>query len=189
MLKYPHLKDYIFRYNLISDDLCDQLIQRINKRKWSDHKWYDPKDNAHNDYKDFKTLKDDVASNKIYPLLKDLCIAFNNKYDQPENTNSSLLWTIASNVKFNKYSVGDSIQPHHDHIHEMFDGTRKGIPVVSIIGLLNDDFEGGDLKFWNEYNIDLKKGEVVVFPSVFLYPHEVTTVTKGTRYSWVAWCV
>ena len=188
MLKYPQLKDYIFKYKLLPDDLCDQLIERINKRKWSDHHWYDPKDNGHNNYKDFKTLKDNVASSKIFPLLKDLCIEFNNKYYQPENTNSSLLWTMASNVKFNKYSVGDSIQPHHDHIHEMFDGTRKGIPSVSIIGLLNDDFEGGELEF-PALGLTIRpySGLIITFPSYYEFAHRVNPVTKGERKALVTW--
>ena len=92
-------------------------------------------------------------------------------------------------MKFNKYSVGESIEPHHDHIHDMFDGKVRGIPTTSLIGVLNDDYEGGELLFWNEYRVDLKKGDVVAFPSVFLFPHEVTTVTGGIRYSWVTWCV
>ena len=92
-------------------------------------------------------------------------------------------------MKFNKYVEGESIQPHHDHIHDMFDGNIRGIPITSLIGVLNDDYEGGNLLFWNEYQLDLKKGDVVAFPSVFLFPHEVTTVTSGIRYSWVTWCV
>mgnify|MGYP001213588018 CR=1 FL=1 len=33
----------------------------------------------------------------------------------------------------------------------------------------------------------LKKGDVVIFPSNFMYPHRVEKVTKGTRYSFVTW--
>jgi predicted 2-oxoglutarate/Fe(II)-dependent dioxygenase YbiX len=36
--------------------------------------------------------------------------------------------------------------------------------------------------------IDLPKGSIMVFPSNFLYPHKVTEVTNGTRYSFVSWC-
>ena len=66
------------------------------------------------------------------------------------------------------------------------DEKTKGIPVVSVIGCLNNDFEGADFMLCGE-KIDLKKGDILLFPSNFMYPHEVTETTKGTRYSFVAW--
>ena len=142
MLKYPDLRDHIFVYKLIPDDLCDKIIARVDKRPWKDHKWYDAGLKQDVEEADFQTLKDDTASGKIYPLIQDLLEAYHEKYHQPENTNSDLFWSVASNVKFNKYSEGDSIKPHHDHIHDMFDGNLRGIPVTSIIGVLNYDYEG-----------------------------------------------
>ena len=41
MLKYPDLRDHIFVYKLIPDELCDKIIARVDKRPWKDHKWYD----------------------------------------------------------------------------------------------------------------------------------------------------
>lgn len=64
---------------------------------------------------------------------------------------------------------------------------------VSCIFLLNNDYEGGQLVFGNpKDNSELKKIEVrpnrlIVWPSNFLYPHSVLPVTKGKRYSVVAW--
>jgi len=188
-LKYSDLRDYIFVYNLLPHDLCDNLIERLNKKRWKDHSWYDAAEKEAITKSDFKTVVDAKCAATIYPLIRDLCLEYNKKYFVKENTNSDILWSIVSNIKFNKYSVGDSIIPHHDHIHNMFDGNLKGIPITSIIGVLNDDYEGGELKFWNEYTVNLKKGDVVAFPSVFLFPHEVTKVTNGIRYSWVGWCV
>jgi predicted 2-oxoglutarate/Fe(II)-dependent dioxygenase YbiX len=69
----------------------------------------------------------------------------------------------------------------------MFDGTIKGIPVLSILGALNDDYEGGELVFWESEKINLKAGEVMIFPSNFMYPHRVDEVKSGTRYSFVSW--
>ena len=78
------------------------------------------------------------------------------------------------------------MRPHIDHIHDLFYGKTKGIPVVSIIGCLNDGFEGADVILCNN-KIELKKGDILLFPSNFMYPHEVTECTKGTRYSFVSW--
>ena len=57
---------------------------------------------------------------------------------------------------------------------------------------LNDDYEGGDLIFTDQKEYEVKrlklgKGSIVFFPSNFMYPHSILPVTKGTRYSIVAW--
>ena len=68
----------------------------------------------------------------------------------------------------------------------MFDGERKGIPILSVLGVLNDDYEGGEFVLIDE-KINLSKGDIIVFPSNFMYPHKVEPVTKGTRYSYISW--
>ena len=54
-------------------------------------------------------------------------------------------------------------------------------------GALNDDYEGGEFIMFDDYKIPLKTGDVVIFPSVFLYPHKVEPVKKGTRYTYISW--
>jgi predicted 2-oxoglutarate/Fe(II)-dependent dioxygenase YbiX len=76
---------------------------------------------------------------------------------------------------------------HCDHVRHVFDGKRKGIPTVSIVGSLSDDYEGGYLRFWDKEDYFLGKGEVIFFPSNFLYPHRVTEITRGVRYTFVSW--
>lgn len=61
---------------------------------------------------------------------------------------------------------------------------------VSCSIALNDDYEGGEWAFWNrEKTFKLKKGSVIMFPSNFMYPHEILPVTKGTRYSIITWFI
>ena len=54
------------------------------------------------------------------------------------------------------------------------------------IGLLNDDFEGGE---FNLIGVDQKiaAGDIMVFPSTFMYPHEIKVITKGCRHSFQSW--
>lgn len=55
---------------------------------------------------------------------------------------------------------------------------------------LNDDYEGGEFAFFNrEFKIKAKKGSLVMFPSNFMFPHEILPVTKGTRYSIITWII
>ena len=61
---------------------------------------------------------------------------------------------------------------------------------LTVLALLNDDFEGGRFVVHtasNDIYPDLKKGSVIVFPSYLL--HGVEPVTKGSRYSCVSWMV
>jgi len=81
------------------------------------------------------------------------------------------------------------MKPHVDHIHTLFDGKIRGIPILSIVGLLNgpDEFQGGQFVFNDEKDPKLEKGDVLIFPSNFIYKHKVQLVTSGTRYSYVTW--
>jgi predicted 2-oxoglutarate/Fe(II)-dependent dioxygenase YbiX len=67
----------------------------------------------------------------------------------------------------------------------------KGRPrAVSCSFILNDDYEGGEFAFFNrELKYKLKKGSCIMFPSNFMYPHEIMPVTSGTRYSIITWFV
>lgn len=76
---------------------------------------------------------------------------------------------------------------HCDHIHDMFDGNIKGVPILSIVGVLNDNYLGGDFIMWEDTKIELQAGDILLFPSNFLFPHKVLDVTKGKRYSFVSW--
>lgn len=89
--------------------------------------------------------------------------------------------------RLNRYNPGTLMRPHYDHIHNLFDGQRKGIPVLSLIGVLNEDYDGGELTFFDDYELKTQAGDIIVFPSCFLYPHYVKEVTKGSRYSFVSW--
>jgi predicted 2-oxoglutarate/Fe(II)-dependent dioxygenase YbiX len=84
-----------------------------------------------------------------------------------------------------KYTPGGKYETHTDH----FTNTPRHL---SIIINLNDDYEGGDLIFTDQKQKEIKrlklgKGSIVFFPSNFMYPHGIQPITKGTRYSIVAW--
>jgi predicted 2-oxoglutarate/Fe(II)-dependent dioxygenase YbiX len=84
-----------------------------------------------------------------------------------------------------KYNVGGKYEVHTDQY-------TTSPRALSIIMNLNDDYEGGDLIFTDQKDIEIKrlkleKGSIVFFPSNFMYPHKIDSITKGTRYSIVAW--
>ena len=182
-MKTPtNLFDYVQVGNVFDNDTCNLYLERLSKKKmWKPHQWFQNAAEEYTNKEDFNVTYDaDISNNMMEPVLK-----FAEEYFK-ENKEGGGSDTSFSGVRFNRYNVGESITPHTDHIHSIFDGTRRGIPVLSFVGVFNDDYEGGDFMLCGE-KIDLKKGDAVIFPSVFLYPHWVTTVTKGTRYSWVMW--
>jgi|TARA_B100001094_G_scaffold37064_1_gene31253 predicted 2-oxoglutarate/Fe(II)-dependent dioxygenase YbiX len=195
MLKYPNLKDHIFEYDLLSDQECDQIVSLLDSREWGEFSWY--QDFEQVDIDKESNMKSTVtapeAVNIIQPHINDeLFNAFHEKYnyyDVEDNQTGGSFWEACSGIKFNKYDVGDYLSPHYDHIRDFFEGQFRGIPVTSVVGVLNDDFEGGEFRFWKEHTVNIKKGSVLVFPALYLFPHEVMPVTKGTRYSWIQWIV
>lgn len=61
---------------------------------------------------------------------------------------------------------------------------------VSCSFALNDDYEGGEWGFFDrEMIVKAPKGSAVLFPSNFMYPHEIMPVTKGVRYSVITWFI
>jgi predicted 2-oxoglutarate/Fe(II)-dependent dioxygenase YbiX len=75
---------------------------------------------------------------------------------------------------------------HYDNIHSIFDGKIKGIPIISIVGLLNENYEGAEFML-RDKEIKLKTGDILLFPSGIVYPHKVNETKKGIRYSFVCW--
>ena len=93
----------------------------------------------------------------------------------------------SENISILKYENTGFYKWHTDH-------DWKAPRNVSMILLLNNDYEGGNLCFKepredNEIVIDKKPNRLIVWPSNFLYPHTVKPVTKGTRYSVVCWAL
>lgn len=61
---------------------------------------------------------------------------------------------------------------------------------VSCSFLLNDDYIGGEFAFFDkEIVIRGLKGSIIMFPSNFMFPHEIMPVISGTRYSIITWYV
>ena len=108
------------------------------------------------------------------------------KYSWPGEKTRPPWLTKFSPIRFNKYEVGNTMRIHYDNIHSIFDGKMKGIPIVSIVGNLNEDYEGAEFML-RDKEIKLKTGDILLFPSGIVYPHTVKETKKGIRYSFVSW--
>jgi PKHD-type hydroxylase len=104
--------------------------------------------------------------------------------------NESMGWDYAltghENVQYGSYGPNGHYGWHTDTF------PLAGLPVerkVSVICLMSDpsEYEGGELqiKLYQEYTADLKKGDMIAFPSML--EHRVIPVKSGIRNSAVVW--
>ena len=178
---------------IIPADLCDAIVQDIETRPWEPHTWYDKVTDAYNSE---ETMELDVqpASPQLQKQLGNFIVEaakiYHKNYsysyaDQPDRTGQMM--SQFSPLRFNRYAPGQIMRQHHDHIHSLFDGKLKGVPVLTFILNFNDNYEGADLFFWEDTIFKLGKGDIIMFPSNWLFPHGVNEATKGKRYSGSIW--
>jgi hypothetical protein len=186
------LSDYVKHYkSFLKDDICDKTILELNKLNnnlWNEHTFFNSVTNTSvklSGDQELSTLfSKEITTKEI--IMKELWTAI---YNYIKDINFSWFggWKAYSEIRFNKYSENTKMAEHCDHIHSLFDGKEKGIPILSVLGILNDNYEGGKFIMFEKEEIKLKKGDLLIFPSLFLYPHKVEPIIKGTRYSFISW--
>lgn len=184
------LDSYIKIYPMIDKKICAEIIKDLKKISWIQHEFYNYKTNKGKNLSGEQEL--DVyfgeKNFKHYDFLMKVVWDTLLKYYY-KHLNFSWLpgWNGYTQLKFNRYQKNKKMAYHWDCINSMFDGKRKGIPTISVVGCLNDNFEGGEFIMFEDKKIELKTGDLLIFPSTFLYPHKVEPVKKGTRYTFVSW--
>ena len=91
-----------------------------------------------------------------------------------------------------RYSPSQQYKRHIDNIllSSRTQEVEQGIPTrdVSIVGYLNDDFEGGETFFDRQgIKVKPKKGSAIAFPAYYTHPHQSIMVRSGRKYSWTTW--
>jgi len=82
-----------------------------------------------------------------------------------------------------RYQTG---QFYVQHVDSTINHNRS----VSCSLILNDGYEGGEFAFFDrQVIVSPPKGSALLFPSNFMFPHEVMPVLSGTRYAVVTWLV
>ena len=70
-----------------------------------------------------------------------------------------------------KYPEGGYLSPHAD--------VDADAGSVTTSYAINGDYDGGNIRFWENYNILSGENTAHVYPSNHLFKHEITPVTKG----------
>jgi predicted 2-oxoglutarate/Fe(II)-dependent dioxygenase YbiX len=104
----------------------------------------------------------------------------------------SIKFPHAEACRILRYKPGQQYKRHVDNIllSSRMEEAARGVPIrdVSIVGYLNDDFEGGELLFDRQsIKVTALQGSVVVFPANYVYPHQALPVRRGCKYSFTTW--
>lgn len=179
------LTDYIRIYkNHLPSDVCDATVDYLNLCNFEVHRFYNVTGEPDIHLNASSSFFGSTPSNTL--LMEYIWKAIKQYVTEIEAPGFSG-WTGFTPPKFNKYDPDTYMREHCDHIHSIFDGTRKGIPTLTVIGGLNNNYTGGNLTLFGGDDYALKAGDVIVFPSNFMYPHAAAPVITGVRYSYVSW--
>lgn len=184
------LEQYIHVFNdILPEELCDQVL---NEYKTSDE-WINTQIGAEGTVdKSIRNCKEIYLSSeqileKNYEVRKEI----------DELIHKSVSKVISKYIEIHKdFSIDidtgynllkyDEGEFYIEHIDSFKNQQRS----LSCSLQLNDNYAGGEFAFFGkDVIIKSKKGSAIVFPSNFMYPHEIMPVIQGTRYSIITWLV
>jgi predicted 2-oxoglutarate/Fe(II)-dependent dioxygenase YbiX len=186
-----YLTDYIHVFkNLLSDELCDKIVNEYkDSESWRAgvvHEEY--KTNARNCDLISISLNEIIEKNLEIrraidqELFSSVSLAIN-KYKE---LHPSCVFRKDTGYDLLRYKTGQYIKSHIDIGKTDSMMARQ----ISCSVALNNEYEGGEFSFFdNELAYILKKGDIIMFPSGFMYPHEILPITSGTRYSIITWFI
>lgn len=183
------LGDYIVvAKDVIPHELCDRIIQEYN-----DSAEYEP-----------ATVDKGETNAKIRRVDK-VCLSYENVISVNRSVRSSLDAEIykASEIAIKAYRAKHwRFDPENDTGYELLryktgdfytehtDSYKEHPRSISCSFALNEDYEGGHFGFFGrEVTVKAPKGAAVMFPSNFMFPHEIMPVVSGTRYSIITWFI
>jgi len=184
-----NINDYIVVFeDVVTHTLCDAILEEFsNEEEWQKTIVGDGRINDK-----IRTAETIIIS---YPHVIEKNLKVRQKLDKYLFTSAGLVikkynekfplcqFQEDSGYELLRYKEGQFYVQHTDSF--------KARPrAVSCSFAINDDYEGGEWGFFDrELVIKTPKGSAILFPSNFMYPHEIMPVKKGTRYSIVTWFV
>jgi len=182
------LRDYIVVFeNIISNELCDEVLNEYNNDKnWKntsvsgginrDIRRCDAINMSDKFIVEQNQEKRKGIDDKLFVCAGEAIKKYNERFENAKIQGDSGYTLL-------RYQEGEFYSQHTDHF-------LQAPRIVSCSFTLNDDFEGGEFGFFNrELVYKPPKGSALMFPSNFLYPHEVMPVIRQVRYSIITWFV
>jgi predicted 2-oxoglutarate/Fe(II)-dependent dioxygenase YbiX len=176
--------------NAISKERCNEIIYQVESAIKEDLPGIFWRGAQVNDKEDDNAVRNCVDLKYKREHLGTILPKNDNLYNAHKSVEESLdlclknyesLWHLQMRYKeafnFVKYNPGKYFKIHADH------GPYYTCTVSAVI-YLNDDYEGGEIEF-TRHGIKVKPdaGDIVIFPSNFVYEHASCEVFSGTKYS------
>jgi predicted 2-oxoglutarate/Fe(II)-dependent dioxygenase YbiX len=182
------LCDYIVVFeNIVPDELCAEVLDEYS----NDKNWVNTtvSGGANRDIRRCDAINMSEAfiieqnqekrkgiDEKLFVCASDAIKKYNEKFKHA-NIQGDSGYTLL------RYQEGEFYSEHTDHYLQQ-------PRIVSCSFTLNNDFEGGEFGFFDRKLVyKPPKGSALMFPSNFLYPHEVMPVTRHVRYSIITWFI
>lgn len=177
--------------NAISNQLCDYIIDILEKNLngQTKYSWQGAKVTEADEVLEEarKCLDFKISSKNLGPITQDNealykmhQLAFSSIH--PNVQDYGAYWGVGVNFyeafNFVKYDgAGTHFKVHADH-------GPAYVTTISVVAYINDNYEGGELYFPRfDLTIKPKKGDIVVFPSTYIYEHASQDMISGTKYS------
>lgn len=181
-----NLRDYIVVFeNIVPSQLCDEVLEEYN----NDKNWINTTTGGGLNREirrcDAVNMTDSFIINQNKEKRKNIdeqlfiCAGnaikkYNDKFKEAKIQGDSG-YTIL------RYQEGEFYRQHTDHF-------LQAPRIVSCSFALNNGYEGGEFAFFDrELIYKPPKGSALMFPSNFMYPHEIMPITRGVRYSIITW--
>lgn len=188
-MQYNKLEDYIYVVkNALDYQTCDDMLNEFV----SSDEWEDTVVGSGNIEKTIRNCETIIISySHVIQKNKDIRHKLDNVIFDGASKCIKEYNTKFSHCRIEEDSGYELLKyPEGCFYTEHTDSFKARPRAVSCSFILNDDFEGGEFAFFNrELKYKLEKGDALLFPSNFMYPHEVMPVTKGTRYSIITWFI
>jgi hypothetical protein len=181
---------FVYKNVLKKDmDIINRLESVLNNSN-NPHKWreatvgYGFKKPEYRDCVDFKYRaadlpRDDEPNRELKNIWTECYEALSNAvydYCLEYNMHELQYWEV---MNFVKYGAGQHFGEHTDHGYSY-------TATTSVVGYLNDDYTGGEIYFrLQDLKYKPEAGDVVIFPSNYIYPHTALPVENGIKYSLV----
>lgn len=181
------LEDYVkVYYDVVPEDLCDAIIKEYsNSNDWEEAR---TTGGVQTDVRnvDVITISQDriIGNSELRRQLDDrLFVSVSSVSRKYSEEFEHFVINVDTGYELLRYKEGQFYTQHTDSFI-----TQQRSLSCSLI--LNDDYEGGEFCFWDGTMMHRPpKGAALVFPSNFMYPHEIKPVTKGQRISIITWLV
>ena len=180
-------RDYIITFKqLLSSDTCNTLMSWLKTLPEATDPWdgWAPAEAATghdtNSITQHRTCDFTMLNEHRAPNYNSIHMALNHVNEQYPYQHQSHSIT---GIQVIRYKPGHKFLEHVDH----YSGAPR---TLSISVLLNDDYAGGRMSFYqSRHSVDAfcSAGDAIVFPANLCFPHQIEPVTQGERYSMVIW--